>query len=206
MKIKKYLLALLLTSSAFLMAGSLGAQEMPVEEVAEAAEAVADAISFDDGYAAFMETPGAAFFTISNLWLLISAALVFLMHLGFATVESGLSQSKNTVNILFKNVFIICMGILTYALWGFNSMYPGFENPASGFFAAGSWFDVEASLDMMTSEYADYTWYTDFIFQAMFAATAATIVSGAVAERIKLGSFMIFATILVTFAYPVSGS
>jgi ammonium transporter, Amt family len=206
MKIKKYLLALLLSSSAFLMAGSLGAQELPVEEMAEVVEAVADAISFEDGYAAFMETPGAAFFTISNLWLLISAALVFIMHLGFATVESGLGQSKNTVNILFKNVFIICMGIISYALWGFNAMYPGFENPASGFFAMGSWFDVEASVDMMTSAYADYTWYTDFIFQAMFAATAATIVSGAVAERIKLGSFMIFATLLVTFAYPITGS
>ena len=180
------------------MTGSLGAEEMPA-----AAEAVVDAISFDDAYASFMETPGAAFFTISNLWLCICAALVFLMHLGFATVESGLSQSKNTVNILFKNVFIISMGIISYALWGFNSMYPGDFN---GFFATGSWFDVEASVDMMTAAYADYTWYTDFIFQAMFAATAATIVSGAVAERVKLGAFMIFATLLVTFAYPITGS
>ncbi|MDG1667751.1 MAG: ammonium transporter, partial [Opitutae bacterium] len=80
MKIKKTLLALLLSSSAFLLAGTVGAQELPV---AEAAEAVADAVSFEDGYAAFMESPGAAFFTISNLWLLISAALVFIMHLGF---------------------------------------------------------------------------------------------------------------------------
>ena len=115
MKIKKYLLAVLLASSAFLMAGSLGAEE--------AAEAVADVVSFDDGYAAFMETPGAAFFTVSNLWLCICAALVFTMHLGFATVESGLSQSKNTVNILFKNVFIISMGIITYALWASMRCY-----------------------------------------------------------------------------------
>lgn len=198
MKIKKYLLALLLGSSAFLLAGSLGAQDMAAE--------VADVVSFDDAYAAFMETPGASFFTISNLWLLISAALVFIMHLGFSTVESGLGQSKNTVNILFKNVFIVCMGILTYALWGFNAMYPGFPEGSAGVFAMGSWFDVEASVDLMTSEYADYTWYTDFIFQAMFAATAATIVSGAVAERVKLSSFMIFATLLVTFAYPITGS
>jgi len=207
MKIKKFLLALLLSSSAFLMAGSLGAQDAPVvEAAAEAAEAVADAIPFEDGYAAFMETPGAAFFTISNLWLLIAAALVFIMHLGFATVESGLSQSKNTVNILFKNVFIISMGILTYALWGFNAMYPGFAEGSAGVFAMGSWFDVDATVGYMTAEYASYTWYTDFIFQAMFAATAATIVSGAVAERVKLSSFMIFATLLVTFAYPLTGS
>jgi len=134
MKIKKTLLALLLSSSAFLLAGTVGAQELPV---AEAAEAVADAVSFEDGYAAFMDSPGAAFFTISNLWLLISAALVFIMHLGFATVESGLSQAKNTVNILFKNVFIISMGILTYALWGFNAMYPGFAEGSAGVFAMG---------------------------------------------------------------------
>jgi len=204
MKIKKYLLALLLCSSAFLMTGSLGAQEMP--DAAGAVEAVADAIPFQEGYDAFMATPEAAFFTISNLWLLIAAALVFIMHLGFATVESGLGQSKNTVNILFKNVFIICMGLITYALWGFNAMYPGFAEGSAGVFAMGSWFDVAPSVDMMTAAYANYTWYTDFIFQAMFAATAATIVSGAVAERVKLSSFMIFATLLVTFAYPITGS
>jgi Amt family ammonium transporter len=188
MKIKKYLLAMLIASSAFLFTGSLGAED------------------FDSAYGAFMETPGASFFTISNLWLCISAGLVFLMHLGFSTLESGLTRSKNTVNILFKNVFIISMGILTYAFYGFNAMYPGFDDPASGFFAVGSWFDVPASMEHMSADYADYTWYTDFIFQAMFAATAATIVSGAVAERVKLSSFMVFATILVTFAYPITGS
>ena len=82
---------------------------------------------------------------------------------------------------------------------------PG-EWAIEGVFAPGSWFDVSASMELMSSAYADYTWYTDFIFQAMFAATAATIVSGAVAERVKLPSFMIFATILVTFFYPVTGS
>ena len=179
---------MLIASSAFLFTGSLGAED------------------FDSAYGAFMETPGASFFTISNLWLCISAGLVFLMHLGFSTLESGLTRSKNTVNILFKNVFIISMGILTYAFYGFNAMYPGFDDPATGFFAPGSWFDVTASMGTMSADYADYTWYTDFIFQAMFAATAATIVSGAVAERVKLSSFMVFATILVTFAYPITGS
>jgi Amt family ammonium transporter len=206
MKIKKYLLALLLCSSAFLMAGSLSAQELPVADAADAVEAVADAIPFQEGYDAFMASPDAAFFTISNIWLLVSAGLVFLMHLGFSTVESGLAQSKNTVNILFKNVFIVCMGLLTYALWGFNAMYPGDAWSIANVFAMGSWFDVTASVDLMTAAYADYTWYTDFIFQGMFAATAATIVSGAVAERVKLSSFMIYATLLVTFAYPITGS
>jgi len=169
--------------------------------------ATSSAFGQEATYETFMEGAGSAFFTVSNLWLLIAAGLVFIMHLGFATLESGLTQSKNTVNILFKNVFIICMGTLTYALYGFNSMYPGDFN---GFFAFGSPIpnsfsgaDVVAN---MTADYADYTYWTDFIFQAMFAATAATIVSGAVAERIKLGSFMIAATLLVMFIYPITGS
>jgi Amt family ammonium transporter len=161
-------------------------------------------------YEKFMEAGNSTgFFTISNLWLLISAGLVFLMHLGFSTLESGLCQSKNTVNILFKNVFIISVGVLTYAFFGFNTMYPGFSEGSAGIFKWGNSIMQSISSDdpsAMTSAYADYTAYTDFIFQAMFAATAATIVSGAVAERIKLGTFMIFATILVGFAYPVAGS
>lgn len=160
-------------------------------------------------YEAFMDSAYAAFFTVSNLWLLIAAGLVFTMHLGFATLEAGLTQSKNTVNILFKNVFIISMGILTYALYGFNAMYPGDFN---GFFAFGSpipnsFGDDAAMVGALTTEYGEqFTLWTDFIFQAMFAATAATIVSGAVAERIKLPSFMLGATILVMLIYPITGS
>lgn len=157
-----------------------------------------------ESYEQFAESSGFALFTVNNLWLLVSAALVFLMHLGFASLESGLTQSKNTVNILFKNMFIVCIGILGYALYGFNAMYPGDFN---GIFAMGSWFAVDNNdVTMMTDAYAPYTWWTDFIFQAMFAATAATIVSGAVAERIKLSSFLIYATLLVTFIYPITGS
>ncbi|MDP0501303.1 MAG: ammonium transporter [Verrucomicrobiota bacterium JB022] len=148
-----------------------------------------------------------AAFRTDNLWILIAAGLVFIMHLGFSTVESGLAQSKNTVNILFKNAFIICMGIVVYAAWGFNAMYPG-DGATNAFIAFGSPIPnaLDATgADSMTRDYADYTYWADFIFQAMFAATAATIVSGAVAERIKLGSFMVGATLLVTFIYPISG-
>jgi len=143
-------------------------------------------------------------FMIDNLWILISAAFVFIMHLGFATLETGLTRQKNTVNILFKNVFIISVGIITYALTGFNTMYPGDFN---GYLAIlgpiGFGGDEVANL---TANYANYTYWSDFIFQAMFAATAATIVSGAVAERVKLTGFMIYATILVAFLYPIAGS
>ena len=142
-------------------------------------------------------------FTVNNLWMMIAAALVFIMHLGFATVETGLTRAKNTTNILFKNTFIVCVGILTYAVVGFNLMYPGDFNGFFGFAGAG----IAADAEGLTSAYnAGYTYWTDFLFQAMFAATAATIVSGAVAERIKLPSFMVFATLFVAFVYPWLGS
>jgi Amt family ammonium transporter len=143
-------------------------------------------------------------FMVGNLWLLVASAMVFMMHLGFATIESGFSQSKNTVNVLFKNVSIVAIGLVTYYLVGFNLMYPG-ENFAGGFFGFGGFF-IGTDAAGVTPEYnAHYTYWTDFIFQAMFAATAATIVSGAVAERIKLKSFLVFSTLLVALAYPIVG-
>lgn len=170
-----------------------------------------------DEYLELVEASGGAelapafdFFTVSMLWTVIAAAMVFIMHLGFATLEAGLTQSKNTVNILFKNVWIISIGLLTYALLGFNTHYPvdswqipgwvGINGPI-GDLGGGendTWAYGGLSLAM--------TAYGDFIFQAMFAATAATIVSGAVAERIKLGSFMVFSTLLVAFGYTIAGS
>lgn len=151
--------------------------------------------------------PAYDFFTTSMLWTVIAAALVFLMHLGFATLESGLCQQKNVVNVLFKNVFIISIGVITYAFFGFNTHYPGDFN---GWF---SWGGMIGDLNADGGNTWGYgglglamTGFGDFIFQAMFAATGATIVSGAVAERVKLSSFMIFAVIFVGVAYPVAGS
>ncbi|MBC8322887.1 MAG: ammonium transporter [Candidatus Marinimicrobia bacterium] len=148
-----------------------------------------------------------ALFTINNIWMLIATFLVFIMHLGFATLESGLTRAKNTVNILFKNVSIIAIGLLTYAICGFNLMYPG-EFSLGNFFGFAGWGIASPPDVAGLIEYADgsYTYFTDFIFQAMFAATAATIVSGAVAERIRLSSFLVFSTIYVAFIYPIAGS
>ena len=147
------------------------------------------------------------FFTVSMLWTVIAAAMVFIMHLGFATLEAGLCQKKNVVNVLFKNVFIICIGLLTYAFIGFNTHYPGDFN---GYLSIGGPIGDLNDANGKTWAYGGLalamTGYGDFIFQAMFAATAATIVSGAVAERVKLPSFMIFATILVAIGYTVAGS
>lgn len=135
---------------------------------------------------------------------MIATTMVFIMHLGFASLEAGLTRSKNTVNILFKNTIIPAIGLLTYAFVGFNLMYPGAEYVGSFFGFAGFGLTLPDGWD--TSEYnAGYTFFTDFIFQAMFAATAATIVSGAVAERVKLGPFIFFSFLYVGICYPIVG-
>ncbi|MAO64547.1 MAG: ammonium transporter [Balneola sp.] len=146
-------------------------------------------------------------FIIDNLWILIAAFMVLMMHLGFATVESGLTQAKNAVNVIYKNVFILTIGIILYAFIGFQIMYPGDFNGFFGFGGFGIGFDASDPIGMLTPAYGlDMTIWTDFIFQAMFAATAATIVSGCVTGRIKLSSFMLFGVLLLAFAYPVTGS
>ena len=142
--------------------------------------------------------------TTNNVWMMICTALVFFMHTGFAFLEIGLTRQKNTINILFKNIFIITVGLLLYYLIGFNLMYPGDFNGYLGSIVPG----ITPPENGMTPEYAGggYTWWTDFLFQGMFAATAATIVSGAVAERMKIGPFMIFTIIYVGLVYPIAGS
>lgn len=191
-----------------LLFGNVIAQdEAPAAAAAESP--VQDYLDLVDSAGADL-APAFDFFTVSMLWTVIAAAMVFIMHLGFATLEAGLTQSKNTINILFKNVWIISVGLLTYAAMGFNTHYPcgswqienwiGFNGPISGLTGGenDTWAYGGLGLAM--------TAYGDFIFQAMFAATAATIVSGAVAERVKLPSFMIFTTILVAVGYTVAGS
>ena len=155
---------------------------------------------------AFAQDVSQEMFTVNNTWMLVATFLVFIMHLGFAALESGLTRAKNTVNILFKNTAIVAIGLLTYAIVGFNLMYPGDFSLGQFFGFAG--FGLDPGAEGTTIAYADgaYTYWTDFIFQAMFAATAATIVSGAVAERIKLHAFLIFTTIYVAVIYPIAGS
>ncbi|MCO5724088.1 ammonium transporter [Robiginitalea marina] len=145
-----------------------------------------------------------ATFTANNVWMMVCTALVFFMHTGFALLEIGLTRQKNTINILFKNIFIITTGLLMYYIGGFNLMYPGDFNGFLGF----SGFGLQTDAAGLTPEYASggYTYWTDFLFQGMFAATAATIVSGAVAERIKIGPFMAFTIFYVGLVYPIVGS
>ena len=194
-KLRKWLSFALVAAPLFGLAPVAFGQEEAeaVAAVEEAVEETAEAVSVE-------------MFTVNNVWMMVATFLVFTMHLGFASLESGLTRAKNTVNILFKNTAIISIGILTYALCGFNLMYPGDFSIGNFFGFAG--FGIFPGADYDPATYADgaYTWWTDFLFQAMFAATAATIVSGAVAERVKLSSFLIFSTIYVAFFYPVAGS
>jgi len=200
---KFLLLAIILAFSNVVPAHADDHEETPAAE--EEAGPVDDYLELLEAQGEY--APAYDFFTTSMLWTVIAAALVFLMHLGFATLESGLCQKKNTVNILFKNVFIISIGVLTYAFFGFNTHYPGDFN---GWF---SWGGMIGDLNADGGSTWGYgglglamTGFGDFIFQAMFAATGATIVSGAVAERVKLSAFMVFAVLFVGVAYPVAGS
>ena len=144
-------------------------------------------------------------FIVGNLWLLVATAMVFVMHLGFASLEAGLTQEKNSINILFKNVCIIAIGFLTYAAIGFNLMYPG-EEFAGGILSSISMLSADDnSVATVVAGDAYYSNLADFFFQVVFVATAMSIVSGAVAERMKLWSFFIFATILTGFIYPLQG-
>ena len=159
-----------------------------------AKDGVFSAVSVDENYVQNL--------TSSNIWMLLATFLVFIMHLGFSALEVSLTRAKNTVNILFKNASIIAIGLLTYAFVGFKLHYPG------GWLIEGILpqfgFGIGAGDDLLYN--AGYTSWTDFLFQGMFAATAATIVSGAVAERIKLSAFLLFSFIFVMLAYPIIGS
>ncbi|MEM9347292.1 MAG: ammonium transporter [Planctomycetota bacterium] len=204
------------------------AEEAPPEPTAEqvkaleeAKAAAAEAGDYDVDYAnaeegdfsiAIIDTPK---FTIDNLWILIAGCFVFIMHLGFAMLEAGLTRAKNTVNILFKNSMIICIGFLMYGIMGFNLHYPlndgniipdWFGFAGFGFLASGSSVLNDPAFATASGYELDMTGYADFFFQAMFCATGATIISGAVAGRIKLLPFLIFTAYFTGFVYCLVGS
>lgn len=151
----------------------------------------------------------AEMFTVNNLWILLGAILVFSMHPGFALVETGLCRAKNSVNILTKNVITVAIGLITYLIIGFNIMYPGDANWLFGHFLGFGGFGLscpEGAARAIDYNGGLYGYWTDFIFQGMFAATAVTIVSGAVAERIKFSAYIVFAVLYCTIGYTVIGS
>lgn len=156
---------------------------------------VVDSVFAQDGF-----TNEEIAFAIDNLTMFVAAVLVLFMQAGFAMVESGFNSGKNTINILFKNLMDMSVGAILYFLIGYQIMYPGDFN---GFFGFGG-FGVPAQ-DALDAGYFPH-YQTDFLFQVAFAATAATIVSGAVAGRMQFRSYMVYSAVLTALIYPIAGS
>jgi Amt family ammonium transporter len=160
---------------------------------------------------------------IDTVWVLVTAMLVFWMNAGFALVESGLCRAKNATNILAKNFIVFAASTVSFWVLGWGLMF----GDGNGFMGlSGLWFvsgadnspalgaDYAAMNPFSSAVYqgvysainwTDVPLWAKFFFQLVFAGTAATIVSGAVAERIKFGSFLIFSFLLVAIAYPITG-
>ncbi|MGI5919768.1 MAG: ammonium transporter [Christensenellales bacterium] len=139
---------------------------------------------------------------VDTLWVLVAGLLVFFMNLGFAAVESGFARSKNTVNILSKNFIVFAVASVGFMLLGWGLMFGG-DNPFVGtknLFILGS--NVDFFKDTLTSS---VPFWGKFFFQLVFCGTAATIVSGAVAERVKYLSFILFSFVLTLVIYPIVG-
>ncbi len=149
---------------------------------------------------------------IDTIWVLLTAKLVFFMNLGFAMVESGFARAKNCVNILSKNFVVFAVSSLGFFIIGWGLMF-GDGNPLfglKGVFFAGGPDNSPATGAAYSGVYSALSWagvplWAKFFFQLVFCGTAATIVSGAVAERIKYKSFIVFSFIMAMFIYPVVG-
>ena len=158
------------------------------------------------------KTPEELTIALDTIWVVLTAALVFFMNLGFALVESGFCRAKNTVNILSKNFIVFAISCLAFYLFGWGLMFgngSGFIG-WEGLLMVGGADNSPATGDAYTGAYKAIAWtgvplYAKFFFQLVFAGTAATIVSGSVAERIKYLSFIVFSFLLVAFVYPVTG-
>ena len=157
------------------------------QETAVAVIEVADIVTSEDVTAAVEAVKTGLYGDMGMLWMLISGILVFFMQAGFTLVESGMTQSKNAVNIAMKNLLDITVGSLTYWFVGYSLMYGDTTN--GWFFWSG----------IMQGEGAD------LFFQTMFAATAATIVSGAIAGRTKYSTYAIFTVVMTAIIYPIAG-
>ncbi len=195
---------------------AVAADEEPATEEAAAEESnppgwndgdpVAE-LSYDDGND----------YAINTLIMFICAVLVIFMQAGFAMVEIGLNSAKNVVNILSKNVMDFCVGVLLFLFVGYSLMYPGewisegYLGSPNSFISRDAQVEEKDGVEVWAAAptYSDGAYASnsaDFLFQVAFAATAATIVSGAVAGRLKFGGYLVYTAILTGFVYPISGS
>jgi Amt family ammonium transporter len=146
-------------------------------------------------------------YALDTFYFLVSGALVMWMAAGFAMLEAGLVRAKNTAEILTKNVALFAIACIMYMLMGYNIMYPGEGN---GYFPAldlSFMFGGDNSVEDVLASNGDtyYSGMSDFFFQVVFVATAMSIVSGAVAERMKLWAFLLFAVVMTGVIYPMQG-
>lgn len=175
-------------------------------EAAAPAEAAAEAPTYDIPDDAMIA------YSLDNMMLFIAAVLVIFMQAGFALVETGLNSAKNAINILFKNTIDFCLGVVLYFFIGYALMYPGadfagkyFGYNQPTFLAEVTPDDIKAGFSTAPGTLRKLNPQVDFLFQAAFCATAATIVSGAVAGRLKFSSYILYTAVITGFVYPVVG-
>jgi ammonium transporter, Amt family len=136
--------------------------------------------------------------TLDNVWILVAALLVLFMQAGFALVEAGLTRAKNVANVMMKNLMDLCFGALSFFAVGFAIAFGGGFDGIGRFVGGGGWFLGDGAFT-----YGNLTPFTFFIFQVAFAATAATIVSGAMAERTQFKSYIAYSIVVSALIYPI---
>lgn len=190
-----FVMALMLGGSVTTFADEVAAEAAPATE---ASTEVAEEAAAPEYYEK-KETD----YVINTLIMFICAVLVLFMQAGFAMVEVGFNASKNAVNIIFKNVMDLSIGVILFMLVGYGLMYPGDAGEGKWFAFGGVWGERDGVENI--AELGDYSNAADFLFQVAFAATAATIVSGAVAGRMKFTGYLCYSVILTGLVYPISG-
>ena len=146
-----------------------------------------------------LEAAAAVQATLDNVWILVAAVLVIFMQAGFALVEAGLTRAKNVANIFMKNLMDFCVGALLFFAVGYAIAYGGDFTGAGKFIGGDGWF--LAGDGVFT--YGNLDKFTFFTFQVAFAATAATIVSGAMAERTQFRAYVIYSAVISAVIYPI---
>ncbi len=204
---------LMVFTTLLMLVGILSLVSVSLAQEAQAVPAQAEAAKIPVPFTQdLLDQLGSAKVAMDTVWTLLAGVLVFFMHMGFSMLEAGFCRAKNVVAVLSKNVIVFAVGSLAFLIVGWGLMF-GDGNMFLG--TQGLWFvsgadNSPATGDAYKGVYSAINWtgvplWTKFFFQLVFAATAATIVSGAVAERIKFGAFFLFSFFMVGLIYPIAG-
>ncbi len=191
------ILTCLLSMNAFALDGSMQIDGEAYNELDDEAKAKYTKID-EDVYETKVEESK---YNADTLWVLVAAFLVFFMQAGFAMVEAGFTRAKNAVNILMKNLMDFSMGSIAYWAIGFAIMF----GAGNAFMGTSGWFVPTESGVFSSLEWSTVPTHAAWLFQLVFAATAATIVSGAMAERTQFKSYLIYSVFITGIIYPVVG-